>query len=362
MFDRRSLLKSGALAFGAAALDLHALSGPVARTSSDGLLELDRNENPYGPPQSSKRAMLDAIARGNRYLDGAELNAFRDQIAAREGVKRESVVLGFGSSEILWMSAVEFLDPGDVLLLGHPTFELIGRVAGQKGATVERVPVTAGQVDDLTRMQDGLKKKPKLVYLCHPNNPCGTVLPADDLRQFVVSASAQAPVLVDEAYLEYADPTMKSSMAGLVRAGHDVIVARTFSKIYGLAGMRMGYAIARPEIVNRLARHRFSVLNSLAVAAASAALRDSAFVDMARKRNAEGRKIVVNALEAKGIRHIPSVTSFVWFDASGVPELPEKLREANILIPNGRFEGGWNRVTIGTIPEVERFAAAVRAM
>ena len=362
MFDRRALLKSGALAFGAAALDLHALAGPVARTSSDGLLELDRNENPYGPPESSKRAMVEAMARGNRYLDGAELDAFRDQIAAREGVRRESVVLGFGSSEILWMSAAEFLGPGDVLLRGHPTFELIGRVAGQEGATVEAVPVTADQIDDLPRLEEGLKKNPKLVYVCHPNNPCGTVLDAGALRQFVIKAAQKAPVLVDEAYLEYADPGLKTSMAGLVRDGHDVIVARTFSKIYGLAGLRMGYAIARPETVSRLARRRFSVLNSLAVAAASAALRDTAFVDFARRRNDEGKKIVVEALEAKGIRHIPSVTSFVWFDQSNVPELPAKLRQANILIPHGRFEGGWNRVTIGTIEEAERLAAALRAL
>lgn len=361
MFNRRALLKSGALAFGAAALDLQALTTPVARTSG-GLLELDRNENPYGPPESSKKAMVDAIGRGNRYLDAAELNAFRDQIAAREGVQRESVILGFGSSEILWMSAVEFLGSRQVLLLGHPTFELIGRVAEQRGATVERVPVTSEQHDDLARLQEGLKKKPKLVYLCHPNNPCGTMLPAGDLRQFVATASQQAPVLVDEAYLEYADPSMKSSMAHLVRGGHDVVVARTFSKIYGLAGMRMGYAIARPDTVRRLARHRFSVLNSLAVAAASAALRDMGFTEMARRRNAEGKKIIVEALEAKSIRHIPSVTSFVWFDQSRVPELPPKLREANILIPHGRFEGGWNRVTVGTAEECERFASAIRAL
>ncbi|HUP50218.1 MAG TPA: histidinol-phosphate transaminase [Thermoanaerobaculia bacterium] len=360
MLNRRTLLKSGALAIGgAAAIDLQALAGPVARTHPPGLLELDRNENPYGPPQSAKRAVGEAMERGNRYLDGHELDAFRDQIAVREGVKRESVVLGAGSSEILWMAAVEFLGPGDVLLLGDPTFELIGRCAGLRGATVERVPVTAGQADDLDALTRRLSSRPKLVYLCHPNNPCGTMLATAEVRRFVLAAARQAPVLVDEAYLDYPDPELKGSMAELVRGGQNVIVARTFSKIYGLAGMRMGYAIAAPETARRLARHRFSVLNSLAVASASAALRDKNFVDLARKRNEEGRAIITAAFEKAGIRYAPSVTSFLWFDESRQPDLSARLRAQNILIPGGRFGGGWNRVTIGTIDETKRFAEAL---
>lgn len=361
MLDRRTLLRSGALALGATALDLDLFAQPVARTQQ-GLLELDRNENPYGPSSAAKRAMVVAIGRGARYLDGDELDGFRDQIARREGVRRESVVLGAGSSEILWMSAVEFLGAGDVLLAGEPTFELIGRCAARLGATVERVPVTPTQIDDLGAMQAALAKKPKLVYLCHPNNPCGTMLPAGDVRQFVTAAARQTTVLVDEAYLDYPDPALKSSMAALVRNGQNVIVARTFSKIHGLAGLRMGYAIAPPELARRLSRHRFSVLNSLALAGASASLADGRFVEDARRRNAEGRAIVTRAFDEAGIRHIPSSTNFVWFDQSPAPDLPAKLRERKILIPQGRFAGGWNRVTVGTVAEAKAFASALRAI
>lgn len=362
MLDRRSLLKGGALALGATALDLSALAGPVTRTKPAGWLELDRNENPYGPSEAAKRAILDAVARGNRYLDSDELNAFRDQIAALEKVDREWVVLGAGSSEILWMAADEFLRPGDVLLLGHPTFELIGRCAEQRGAAVERVNVNGEQSDDLSALTKALEKKPKLVYLCHPNNPCGTMLPREEARRFVRAAAAQAAVLVDEAYLDYSDADRTTSMADLVRAGENVIVARTFSKIHGLAGMRMGYAIARPETIRRLADHRFSVLNSLAVAAASAALRDRPFADLSRKRNAEGRALITRTFDDLGIRYAPSTTSFVWFEERRIPDLGKKLREQKILIPQGRFEGGWNRVTVGTLDEVVRFVEVVRKL
>ncbi|HVR42139.1 MAG TPA: aminotransferase class I/II-fold pyridoxal phosphate-dependent enzyme, partial [Thermoanaerobaculia bacterium] len=273
MLTRRTLFRTSALALGAAAIDLPALAGPVARTArNDGWLELDRNENPWGPSEDARKAMIARIERGNRYLDADELDAFRDQIARREGVTRDHVVLGAGSSEILWMAASEFLGAGDVLLLGDPTFELIGRCAERRGASLERVPVTADQGDDLDRFAAKLDPKVRLVYLCWPNNPCGSLIPAGEMRSFVRAAAAKAPVLVDEAYLEYADGSLRSSMADLVRAGENAIVARTFSKIHGLAGMRMGYAVARPETARRLAAHRFSVLNSLALAAASAAL------------------------------------------------------------------------------------------
>lgn len=356
MLTRRTLLRTGALAAGAATIQLNAFAEPVARTNTPGWIELDRNENPYGPPESSRKAMLEALARGNRYLDGSEFDTFRDLIAARENVTRDSVVIGAGSSEILWMAAAEYLAPGASLVLGEPTFELIGRVAQQLGATVEAVPVDASQTDDLGALEKKIGDRTRLVYVCHPNNPCGSMIATATMREFVKRASQKAAVLVDEAYLDYVDAEGTQSMAALVRAGENVIVARTFSKVYGLAGMRVGYAIARPDIAKRLGSRRFSAINSLGLYAASAALRDRAFADLARKRNDEGRLIITRAFDAAGIRYIPSSTSFLWFDESKLPDLAARLREARILIPNGRFAGGWNRVTIGTIEEVGRFA------
>jgi histidinol-phosphate aminotransferase len=358
MLSRRSLLKTSAFAIGAAGLDLSLLAGPVARTAT-GFIELDRNENPHGPSPAARKAMIDRIERGNRYLDSDELNLFRDQIGKHEGVTREHIVLGSGSSEILWMAAAEYLGPGRALLRGEPTFELIGRCAEIGGARVESVPVGDDQNDDLSRLEEKLAADVKLVYLCWPNNPCGSMLPAADLRTFVSKAARRAPVLVDEAYLDYADGELKTSMVDRVRAGEDVIVARTFSKIHGLAGMRMGYAVALPETAKRLARHRFSVLNSLALAASSAALDDRQFQELARKRNDEGKKAAYAVLDEIGIRYIPSSTSFVWFQ-EGDRKFAPRLREKNILIPSGRFDGGWNRVTIGTAEEMTRWSEAMR--
>ncbi|HEY0591803.1 MAG TPA: aminotransferase class I/II-fold pyridoxal phosphate-dependent enzyme [Thermoanaerobaculia bacterium] len=360
MLSRRTLLKTSAFAVGAAGLDLSLLAGPVARTgAASTLIELDRNENPHGPSPAARKAMIERIERGNRYLDSDELNLFRDQIATREGVARENIVLGSGSSEILWMAAREFLSPGKTLLLGDPTFELIGRVAELGGATLEKIPVGDDQGDHLDRFDAKRAPAVKLVYLCWPNNPCGSMVPANDMRAFVSKAARTAPVLVDEAYLEYADGDLKTSMVDRVRAGEDVIVARTFSKIHGLAGMRMGYAIALPETAKRLAQHRFSVLNSLALAGASAALDDRGFQELSRKRNDEGKKVASTVLDELGIRYVPSSTSFVWFH-EGDRKLAGPLRERNILIPNGRFAGGWNRVTIGTAEEMARWAEAMR--
>ena len=357
MLSRRTFFRAGALAAGAAALPLDLFSVPPPRTP--GWVELDRNENAYGPPESARRAIADAASRGNRYLDGDEMNAFRDQIARREGVTRDHIVLGSGSSEILWMAASAFLGSGDTLLLGDPTFELIGRCAERRDAKLVKVPVTAGQADDLAELEKGLADGVKLVYVCWPNNPCGTMPPAADIHSFVSKAAKRAPVLVDEAYLDYADPERKTSAVALVRGGGNVIVARTFSKIFGLAGMRMGYAVAQPDVARKLSPLRFSNLNTITLHAASAALADHEFVTMAVRRNAEGRAIACRALEAAGIEFVQPSASFVWF--RGAPDLPARLAAHHIRIPDGRFSGGWNRITVGTLEEMDAFARAMKA-
>ncbi|MFZ2492846.1 MAG: histidinol-phosphate transaminase [Thermoanaerobaculia bacterium] len=355
MLNRRDLLRTGAAALAAATLPIETYAAP--RTNGS-WVELDRNENPWGPSPAARKAIMDAAARGGRYLDGAELDAFRDQLALREGVTRDSIVLGAGSSEILWMASEEFLGRGDVLLLGDPTFELMGRCAERNGAELARIAVDPEQNDDLGAFEKRLTDKVKLTYLCWPNNPCGSMHPAGDVSELVKKAAERAPVLVDEAYLDYADPDLKRSMVSLVRQGANVIVARTFSKIHGLAGMRMGYGVALPETAKRLARWRFSVPNSLALFAAAASLGDREFLQLARKRNEEGRQIACRAFDEAGIKYVPSSTSFVWFRDPG---LDEKMKAARILIPKGRFAGGWNRVTIGTLEEMNRFAEALRS-
>jgi len=363
MLTRRSLFKTGALAAGAAGaigLNLDLLAGPIARTSSQ-WLELDRNENPWGPSPRVRKAMIDRIERGNRYLDGDELDALRDRIASREGVTRDHIVIGAGSSEILWMAAQEYLGQGRTLLQGTPTFELIGRLAERNGSKIESVPVTEKQDDDLSALRTKQKGGAALLYLNWPNNPCGSMLPASDLKSFVSEAAQKGPVFVDEAYLEYADPTLSTSMNRVVRDGGDVIVARTFSKIHGLAGMRIGYAVSQPETARRLAAHRFSVINSLGLAAAIAALDDPEFVELSRSRNVECRKVICDAFDAAGIGWIPSSTNFVWF-REGDRDLAGAFREKGILIPRGRFSGGWNRVTVGTADEVQRFAEVLRGI
>ena len=359
MLNRRSLIKSSALALGAASFDLTTLAGPLARTSS-GWIELDRNENPYGPSPAARKAMIDRIERGNRYLDVDELNAFRDRIAKREGVTRDHIVLGAGSSEILWMAAEEFLGEGKTLVQGHPTFELIGRLAETRGSRVERIAVTPKQEDDFDAIRKA-GKSASLVYFNWPNNPCGTMAPASAMKGLAKDLAQNCAVFVDEAYLEFADPSLESSTASLVKQGANVIVARTFSKIHGLAGMRMGYAVAQPDVVKRLASYRFSVLNSLALAASAAALDDDDFIASSHRLINDGKKGLYRTFDDLGVRCIPSSASFVWF-YEGDRNWAPRLRERQILIPSGRFSGGWNRVTVGTSEELGRFSEAVRSL
>jgi histidinol-phosphate aminotransferase len=359
MLNRRCLIKSSALALGAASFDLAALAGPIARTSS-GWIELDRNENPHGPSPAARKAMIERIERGNRYLDLDELNVFRDKIAKHEGVTREHIVLGAGSSEILWMAAQEFLGEGKTLVQGDPTFELIGRLAAASGSRVVRIAVTPKQEDDL----DAIRKagaSASLIYFNWPNNPCGTMAPARAIKEVAKDLAQRCPVFVDEAYLEFADPALETSTASLVKEGANVIVARTFSKIHGLAGMRMGYGVAQPEVAKRLATYRFSVLNSLALAAASASLDNRDFLASSHRRINEGKAQIYQTFDDLGVRYVPSSASFVWFQ-EGDRNWTPRLREQRILIPSGRFSGGWNRVTVGTTDEIARFSEAVRAM
>ncbi|HEX7708852.1 MAG TPA: histidinol-phosphate transaminase [Thermoanaerobaculia bacterium] len=359
MLSRRNLIKSSAIALGVASLDLTALAGPVARTSSS-WIELDRNENPYGPSPAARKAMIDRIERGNRYLDADELNAFRDKIANFEGVTRDHVVLGAGSSEILWMAAQEYLGEGKTLLQGDPTFELIGRLAEAKGSRVERIAVTPEQEDDFDAIRKAAARA-SLVYFNWPNNPCGSMAPAAAMKGIAKDLANRCPVFVDEAYLEFVDPSLESSTVSLVKEGANVIVARTFSKIHGLAGMRMGYGVARPEVARRLGSYRFSVLNSLALAASSAALDDQEFIASSHRRIKEGKTAIYRLFDDLGVRYIPSSASFVWFH-EGDRNWAPRLRERQILIPSGRFSGGWNRVTVGTAEEIARFGEAVRSL
>jgi histidinol-phosphate aminotransferase len=356
--SRRDWIKTGAFA-AAAAGALHTVRVDAGAPAPVPLLA---NENPYGPSEAARRAIAAAIPLANRYSgDGAGgTEELKRLIAEREGLAPECVVLGAGSSEVLFMAALAF---GGEIVTADPTFGLLRLYAERAGATVHRVPLDAKMAHDLEAMRARVTSTTSLVYVCNPNNPTGTLLPGATVRAFCEEVSPRAAVLVDEAYVEYVDPKTDASAVELVRKGANVVVARTFSKIYGLAGLRIGYALARPDLAARLADRRVGNVGKLAYEAALASLRDREFVATSRARNAAARAFTVDALAKLGIRCPESHGNFVYANVGARNRhVPVALAERGLLLTwNGRPLGGdWMRVTIGTDAEMRRFAAALK--
>jgi histidinol-phosphate aminotransferase len=225
------------------------------------------------------------------------------------------------------------------------------------------VPVEAeGMTLDLDAMDRRATQAVKLVFVCNPNNPTGTFVPADRLRAFCETVSRRTVVLVDEAYHEFANDPRYASMVPLVRAGENVIISRTFSKIYGLAGLRVGYALARPDIADRLRRYTtIGGVNLVGVAAARAAYEDAAFVARTRDENGAARAYVNELFTTTGRRVLPSQTNFVFFELGfDVRTFQKTMADRGILVgrPFPPYTD-WCRVSLGTVEEMQRFAGAL---
>lgn len=375
---RRKALGLGALAAaGVAARPAQALVGepegaetrpPASPSAPAGPIRLHSNENPLGPSPAARRAMQEAFDRSCRYpyIAYPELE---EAIAEREGVTPDHVVLGAGSHEVLRMTAMAYgLEDGEIVT-GHPTYEGLENYAATIGAAVARVPLGDDLQLDLEAIEGRVTPATGLVYLCNPNNPTGSLLPSGAVRSFCQAVAARATVLVDEAYHELVEAPGYASMVPLVKAGENVIVSRTFSKVHGLAGLRVGYGLAPPPIARRLREFRTGAsVNVLGVAAALASHRDEAFLRASRRANAAARDYTVRVLEQAGHRCLTSHTNFVFFHLGSDPgsdagTFRRRMRERGVLV--GRpFPPltDWCRLSLGTLDEMKRFAAVFEAL
>ncbi len=336
---------------------------PTPSADELGMLRLCFNENPHGPPTTAVRAAEAALRRANRYADQAEFDALAALIAAREGVTPAHVLLGTGSSELLALAAAAFLHGGGELITAEPAFPHIANMAERIGAGIRRVPLDADGVHDLDAMAEAVGAATRLVNICNPNNPTGTIVMGARLRAFCERVSARAPVLVDEAYHELVDAPGHAAMVPLVRDGAPVLVLRTFSKVYGMAGYRVGYAIAPPALIERLRAHQATDLGPAPLAAAIAAYKDRGFVERSRRLVREARELTARGFDALGIRHIPSHTSFIWFESGPTRRaLPVWLAARGVRISWDvkPLPGDWARVSIGTAAEMRRFLRELR--
>ncbi len=371
--SRRNLLRSlgvGAAA-GAAApalrgfplapateLALWGNAAPIGEASAAEPILLYRNENPYGPSEKVLAVLRESAASGNRY-PRTEYDTLTDKLAALHKVKREQIVLGCGSGEILCMAAMAYLKPGKKLVEAAPTFPALGKLAQTAGIEVADVPLNKMYEHDLPTMLDRAGTSAGLVYIVNPNNPTGSLTPRKDIEAFLAKLPANIPVLIDEAYHHFANPGgAYESFLDRPIGDPRVIVARTFSKIYGLAGMRIGYAVATPEVAKRLAAGfpGWSV-SVVSARAAMAALDDVEYVRLGVKRNNDDRQEFMNQVNARMLRAIDSQTNFVMVNPMRPPdEVIEHLKKHNILIgPKYPALDKYIRVSLGTPEEMKMF-------
>ena len=334
-------------------------TAPAAATSS--IVRLSSNENPYGPSAKAIKAMTECFGMANRYPDD-HADGVIDAVAKLNSVSADQILLGDGSGEILKLCAETFTGPqAGKLIAADPTFEAILNHAGTGGAEVVKVPLTSNFAHDLAAMKAAAKGG--LIYICNPNNPTASITPKNDLREFLASTAPDTMILVDEAYFHYADSPDYESVIPLVKDHPNLIVARTFSKIYGMAGLRCGYCVAQKPVIDRLRQHQpWDSVNCMALAAARTSLADAAQVTNGQRLNLDARKFVIAELGKLGHASIPSQANFIMFDC-GRPVVPliAAMKTKNVEV--GRlFPALPNhmRLTIGKKSEMDSFLSAFK--
>ena len=326
-----------------------------------GIVRLSANENPFGPSSKAFEAMTASFGHACRYPDEHN-NVLIEKLAKLNGVNHDQILLGDGSGEILKLCAEAFTgSQNGNLVVADPTFEAILNNASVNGAEVVKVPLTSKYAHDLTKMLNSAKGG--LIYVCNPNNPTASITPKDQLRDFIAESPPQTMILVDEAYFHYADSSEYESVIALVKDHPNLIVSRTFSKIYGMAGLRCGYCVAQKETIDRLRRHQmWDSVNCMALAAATASLDDLDHVPNGQRLNREAKAFVISELDKMGYDQIPSQANFIMFDCKRpVVPLIQAMKERKIHV--GRlFPALPNhmRLTMGKKSEMERFVEAFK--
>jgi len=315
------------------------------------------NENPYGPSQVARKAMRKAFSESNLYSMRYAKAEFKILMAKLNGVTPDHIAVGFGSGEILKKAALmNGIDKGE-LISPALTFETINRFAKTMKSNVKRIPMDNKIGIDLDRTAESVGSRTKLIYLCNPNNPTGSIMGTDQLESFCKTMSKKSIVFVDEAYHEYVTDPNYRSMIDLVKKGHNVIVSRTASKVHGLAGLRVGFAITTPEIAKRLESYLTDSLNVIGLRAAIASYQDERFQAHSIEQNNRAKKIVTNHLDNKGIEYLDSQTNFIFIKTGMNIAKFQPAMEKNGVIVGRPFPpyNKWCRLSMAKPEEMENF-------
>ena len=336
---------------------------PPALSDEEDLRAILRaNENPYGPPPKSAEAFQKEVFSGNRYA-WKTLMTLVDKIATKEGVTPEHIMMGPGSSDLLEKTAMVLFQNGGNVVSADPSYMSLVVVAKAVGGAWKSYKLLEDSQHDLDAMEAGIDEDTKLVYICNPNNPSASITDAKKLYDFCSRVSEKVTVFVDEAYIELSENGLKDSMVGLVAEGKDVIVGRTFSKIHGMAGLRIGYLVGNPETLDKIreiTRGGMGITGP-SIAAATTSLENQEFLDMCKLKIKEARQYTLSYLEQKGYAALPSQTNFVIFEISMEGrEFLEKMYTKKVAVRAFKFwDKNWCRVSIGTLEEMKIFTQAL---
>ncbi len=330
-------------------------------SDSDKKVRLCYNENPYGPSENMRNAMIKAFDQAYMYPTGT-INELKDLLATELGVTTDHIVITAGSREGLKAAGITYAGYGKEVIACSPTYKALMDYAARFGGYVNSVPLNDDLAYDLPEIEKRISNHTGLVFLCNPNNPTGTLLDGNEVRAFCERVSGETMVFADEVYYDYIAEPGYPSMIELVKEGLNVIVARTFSKIYGLAGARVGYLVARPEIAQRLNQNLQASSNNIACSAAIAAIKEKSFFDFSLQKNNEAREYVYTLCDELSLKYKRSHTNFVFFHTGiDIDELIPKMAAEGVLI--GRpFPPltDWCRISTGKMEEMEAFGAALK--
>ncbi|MCW5515403.1 pyridoxal phosphate-dependent aminotransferase [Muriicola sp. Z0-33] len=362
--DRRQWLKTVGLSGGfalLAGLDAIAVDYIPEPWNSNTIAKLNSNENPYGPSKRVREVLTNSFDIACRYPFGV-LRELVQMIAEKEGVTKDHVVVCGGSTEGLKVAGLLYGKNEAEVIAADPTFQSLMRYSENFGGKVHRVPVNDVLEHDLDQMAGKINSKTGLIFLCNPNNPTGTLIKKDQLKDFCTSFDKKAMIFSDEAYYDFITEPDYPSMVTLVKEGRNVIVSKTFSKVYGMAGLRIGYLIAKPEIASKLKAGVMAMSNTLAIEAAKEALRDDDFYKFSLLKNMEAKATVYNTLDEIGLEYVKSHTNFVFFKTGRpISEVMAAMKNEGVLI--GRpFPPmlDWARISTGTTEQMLHFSKALK--
>lgn len=324
------------------------------------------NENPFGPSPNAKKAIMDSMLTSYQYPIKL-IPELEEKIRTHEGITADMLMISSGSSPLLLGTAVSLLKDGGNVVTAETTYDDLPNRCEKVNAKWIKVPLTKDYTHDLDAMEKAITPDTKLVYICNPNNPTGTIVDKDKLKAFCERVSQKVTVFVDEAYIDYLPDADDTTLMSSVKKGQNLIVARTFSKVYGLAGLRIGYIVAQPATIAKLQPHTacsWAVLSVPAISGALASYQDKAYIQETLKKTMESKQFLYDILKAEGYSYIPSYTNFVMFPLKMDGErFAEEMMKRGVGLRNWKMnDQHWCRISIGRMDEMQAFADAFKEL